>query len=93
MRCIIPRRSARRAYSSGVSNVARVLTGVDASMSLLLPLPLPLLADDRVDTNGVVSVTIGERESNSKICASATAGVTRPWLFQNMAISMVFFFH
>ena len=60
-------------------------------MTLLLPLPLSLLAGDGVDTNGVESVTVGERESNSKICASATAGVMRPWLFQNMAISVGFF--
>jgi hypothetical protein len=64
---------------------------VDASGSLLLPLPLLLLAGDGVDTNGVGSVAGGERESNSKRCASAITGVIRPWLFQNMAISTVFF--
>jgi hypothetical protein len=52
---------------------------------------LTLLAGDGVDTNGVGSVTGGERESNSIICASATAGVMRPWVFQNMAISMFLF--
>jgi hypothetical protein len=74
VRCIIPRRSERRACSSGVSSAARVCTGVVVSGLPLLPLPL-LLAGDGVDMNGVGSATGGERESNSKICASAMVGV------------------
>ncbi len=52
---------------------------------------LPLLAGGEVDANGEGSVTGGETESNSTICACAAAGVMRPWVFQKIAISVFYF--
>jgi len=85
----MPRRSARSACSSGASSAARVCAGVVASGSLLVL--LPLLAGGEVDANGEGSVTGGETESNSTICACAAAGVMRPWVFQKIAISVFYF--
>jgi hypothetical protein len=51
---------------------------------------LLLLVGGGVDASGEGRDAGGEMESNAAICACATAGVIRPWVFQKMAISVWF---